>query len=250
MTPKGNVLVLGASSSVARCLAAELARRGYGLVLASRDLEDARATAADLEVRFSARTAAVSFDALDETRHDAVLDEAASALPGGITGVVLAFAVMPPQNEVERDAGARRLLLDTNVVATFSLLERAAARLEAVGGGFLCALSSVAADRGRASLYLYGATKAALSSYLAGLRHRLRPAGVLVVDVRPGVVDTPMTYGLGVPKALAASPETVARDIAVAIERGKHVLYTPWIWRWIMLAIRLIPEPVFLRLKL
>lgn len=250
MNEAGNVLILGASSAIARALAAELARRGHGLVLAARDPDDARATAADLALRFGVPTAALAFDARNESTHDAVLDEAAAALRGGIHGVVLAFAEMPAQKDAERDPEVRRRLLETNVVATFSLLERAAARLEAARGGFLCAVSSVAGDRGRKSLYLYGATKAALSACLAGLRHRLHASGVRVIDVRPGIVDTPMTWGLLVPRALAASPETVGRDIARAIERGASVVYTPWIWRWVMLAIRAIPERIFLKLEL
>ena len=129
------------------------------------------------------------------------------------------------------------------------LLARAAQRLEAQGSGCIAALSSVAGDRGRGSNLVYGAAKAGLTAFLSGLRNRLSGAGVRVVTVKPGFVDTPMTDHL--PKnPLYASPERVARDVVRAIEGGADVVYTPWWWRWVMLAVRLVPERLFKRLSL
>ena len=74
-------------------------------------------------------------------------------------------------------------------------------------------------------------------------------AGVAVVDVRPGMVDTQLPYGLpGL--VLVAQPETVANDAWKAIRRRQAVVYTPWIWRPIMAVIRLLPQFVFKRLSL
>ena len=107
----------------------------------------------------------------------------------------------------------------------------------------------MAGDRGRASNYLYGSTKAALSTFLSGLRARLAGSGVAVIDVRPGFVDSSLTFGRpGV--FLAASPDRVARAILRAVRRRRSVVYTPFFWRWVMAAIRAIPEPLFQRLAL
>ena len=112
-------------------------------------------------------------------------------------------------------------------------------------------VSSVAGDRGRQSNYLYGSTKAGFSTYLDGMRNRLYRSGVTVITVKPGFVDTSMTWGLLNPKSpLVATPERVARDIARAIRRRKNTVYTPWFWALVMLAIRLVPEPIFKRLSL
>jgi short-subunit dehydrogenase len=106
----------------------------------------------------------------------------------------------------------------------------------------------VAGDRGRQSNYLYGAAKAGLSTFLQGLRNRLFHANVKVITIKPGFVDTHMTYGRpGL--FLVASPESVARGIFRAIAKGKDVVYLPWFWRPIMLIVQSIPEAIFKRLR-
>ncbi|MDW8371253.1 MAG: SDR family NAD(P)-dependent oxidoreductase, partial [Geminicoccaceae bacterium] len=153
------------------------------------------------------------------------------------------------QAAIARDPEATRRTLLTNFVSPAVLLTALAARLEAAGKGCLAVITSVAGDRGRASNYVYGAAKGGLSTFLEGLRHRLAGKGVHVLDIRPGPVDTPMTAHLEKGGFLWASPERVAADIDRAIARRRSVLYTPWFWRWIMLVIRLLPEPLFHRLR-
>jgi decaprenylphospho-beta-D-erythro-pentofuranosid-2-ulose 2-reductase len=132
-----------------------------------------------------------------------------------------------------------------------SLGNRFAAHMVPLGRGYLCGVSSVAGDRGRQSNYLYGSTKAGFSTYLDGLRNRLYRSGVAVITVKPGFVDTSMTWGLLNPKSpLVAAPERVARDIARAIRKRKNTVYTPWFWALVMLVIRLVPEPIFKRMSL
>ena len=81
--------------------------------------------------------------------------------------------------------------------------------------------------------------------------NRLHPAGVHVLTVKPGFVDTPMTHGVLNPDSpLVASRERVARDIDRALRRRRNVIYTPWHWWGIMTIIRSVPEFVFKRLRL
>jgi short-subunit dehydrogenase len=131
------------------------------------------------------------------------------------------------------------------------LLEAAAAHLAERKSGYICAISSVAGDRGRRSNYPYGATKAGLSAYLQGLRSRLHPIGIPVLTVKPGFVDTAMIWGIVPPDSpLNAKPQRVARDIFRAIRRRRNVLYTPWFWRIIMGIVTRIPEFIFKRMKI
>ena len=248
---KGNVLVAGAGSSLARALAEGLAAEGYGLVLAARDASEAGRTAADLGLRFGVAATALGFDARDAEATAALVSLAEPALPGGLCGVVVAFAAMPEQDEVERDGAAGLAMIDVNVRSTMALLESAAALLETRPGSFLCAFSSVAGDRGRRKNYAYGATKAALSTTMEGLSARLAPRGVTVLCVKPGPADSAMTWGL-VPSAspLLARPETVARDVLSALSRNRSVVYTPWFWRPIMAILRALPATVFRRLPI
>ncbi|MEJ1995129.1 MAG: acetoacetyl-CoA reductase, partial [Limibacillus sp.] len=76
-----------------------------------------------------------------------------------------------------------------------------------------------------------------------------RTIGPQVITIKPGFVDTPMTAAF-CKGPLWASQDSFAMGIVEAIDKRKDVVYLPWFWRWIMLVIRLIPEPLFKRLKL
>jgi short-subunit dehydrogenase len=106
----------------------------------------------------------------------------------------------------------------------------------------------VAGERGRKPVVLYGAAKAGLSRYLEGLDHRFRSRGLRVVCVKPGWVRTSMTEGLPVPP-FAGEPESVARRVLKAIDRGSPVVYAPAPWRWVMMVIRGLPRFVLRRVQ-
>jgi short-subunit dehydrogenase len=240
------VLVLGGTSTIARAIADELAARGFDLALAGRDAAELETVAADLRLRRGVTTTVHRVDVLDMERHAGAL---APCLTAELRGVVLAFGYLGDQRRAETDPAEARRILDTNLTGCVIALNLVAAHLARTGGGFVCALSSVAGDRGRQSNYVYGAAKAGLTAYLSGLRNRFASAGVRVLTVKAGVVDTRMSAGMP-GAALAAAPAAVARAVVRAITRGRDVIYVPWFWRWIMLAIKMIPERVFKKLKL
>jgi short-subunit dehydrogenase len=130
------------------------------------------------------------------------------------------------------------------------MLEVIAADFEERGHGMIIGISSVAGERGRQSNYIYGSAKAGFNAYLSGLRNRLSKRGVHVMTVLPGFINTKMTASLDLPGLLTAQPEEVAEDIYKAFQKKKNFLYTKWFWRWIMLIIKYIPEPVFKRMGL
>jgi short-subunit dehydrogenase len=138
----------------------------------------------------------------------------------------------------------------TNALSTIALLTRLASLFEAQHSGTIAVISSVAGDRGRASNYVYGAAKAAVTTFCEGLRARLFKSGVHVLTIKPGFVDTPMTAGLALPKPLVATPEEVGKDIVRAVAQGKDLLYTPWFWSAIMLVVRSLPRFVIKRVSL
>jgi short-subunit dehydrogenase len=241
-----SVLVLGGTSTIARAIASELAARGFDLALAGRDVAELETVAADLRVRHGVATTVHRMDVLEMDQHAATLKP---CLTPELRGVVLAFGYLGDQRRAEADAVEARRILDTNLTGCVVALNVVAGHLARAGGGFVCALSSVAGERGRQSNYVYGAAKAGLTAYLSGLRNRLAPAGVQVLTVKAGIVDTRMSAGMP-GAALAASPAAVARAVVRAITRGRDVVYVPWFWRWIMLIIRLIPERLFKKLNL
>lgn len=238
-------LVLGASSAVARAFARLVAEQGADVILGGRDLEDMQRTAADLRVRGGGQIEVRSFDALDQESHGSFV----AALPEGPLDVFVGFGLMHPQDELERDPALAQTVIAVNYVGVVSLLSRLAPRLAARGSGRIVVLSSVAGDRGRPSNYIYGSSKAGLNAYLQGLRARLAAKGVSVTAIKPGFLDTAMTFGLP-GMFLVASPEACARACLRHATKGRDVAYFPAFWWLIMAIIKAIPERVFKRLKL
>ena len=243
------MVVLGATSSVARAAAIELAVQGYDLVLAARDLEETELIATDVRIRSQRNVHALAFDALDFDGHAAFVSRCTDLLGDALYGVVLCFGHMEDQAEAQRSFAAARRTIDINYTGAVSILERFAGVFEERGEGVIAALSSVAGDRGRQSNYLYGSAKAGLTAYLQGLRNRLYHSGVHVVTIKPGFMDTRMTFGLS-GLFLVATPAAAGRAIAKAIQRRRNVAYVPWFWLYIMLIIRHVPEVVFKRLRM
>ncbi len=241
-----SVLILGAGSDVARALARELAQAGYDLQLAGRKVEELAKDARDLEIRFGIQSRALYFDALDLDTHQSFYE----ALKPRPMGVVAAFGLLGEEDLARHNQQEWLRIIHTNYTGCVSILTIAANNLEQSGEGFIVGISSVAGDRGRAANYVYGSAKAGLSAFLSGLRNRLHKRGVRVITVKPGFIKTKMTRELDLPPRLTASPEEAATDIFRAISKRKDVIYTRWIWRWIMLVIRNIPERVFKRLSI
>lgn len=242
------VLIVGATSTIAHATARHFAAAGDRLFLTGRSEEKLQTIADDLRVRGANQVNTYVLDMNHFTSHAALLREAMAAL-GGLDVVYVAHGTLPDQEACEEDLEKTLHELSTNALSTIALLTPVARQFEEQESGTIAVISSVAGDRGRQSNYVYGTAKAAVSTFLSGLRNRLHDAGVSVVTIKPGFVDTPMTAHL--PKnALFASPDYVGEQIYEAIAAGKDVVYIPWFWRFIMLVIMLIPEPIFKRLSL
>lgn len=223
-----------------------LAGRGAALYLVARNAEKLDAVASDARIRGARAVAAAVADLDDVARLPELVDRAAAAL-GRIDLVLVAQGVLADSAACEGDAAVTARLLSTNLVGPAVLCQLAALKLAEQGSGAVVGISSVAGDRGRASNYAYGASKAGLSTFLEGLGYRLARRGVNVVTVKPGFVDTPMTAD--VPKnALFAPPSAVAAAIVRAVERRRRVVYVPGFWRLVMLVIRHLPAAVMRRL--
>ena len=243
-----SVLILGATSAIASALAREFAAHKFDLVLGGRDREELSALTSDLSLRYGIRAGVLTFDALDTQTHASTLRSFLSGAGNALEGVVVCIGYLGDQAKGQCDWEEARRILETNFTGCVSALNILANHFEPRRAGFICAISSVAGDRGRQSNYLYGAAKAGLSTFLQGLRNRLFHANVKVITVKPGFVDTRMTYGRpGL--FLVASPESVAKGIFRAIAKGKDVVYLPGFWRFIMLFVQSIPEAIFKRMR-
>lgn len=239
-------LILGASSAMARALARAVASRGQSVLLAGRDQGDLEALASDCRFRGAPDAQVLAFDARDTSRFSEIHNQVVSR--ENILNIAVFVGSMPEQSEIDEDPA----LIDGVVADSFTgpahLIQMLLPRLEATGGT-LVGVGSVAGDRGRVGNYVYGAAKAGFHTYISGVRNRLTRAGAHAVTVKPGFVDTAMTWGLE-GMFLVASPEAVARDILRAVDKQKDVIYTPFFWRYIMLIIRLVPEAIFKKLSI
>ncbi len=202
--------------------------------------------AQDLKLRHGAEAIVAEFDLLDTAAHAAFY----AALPEKPDVVICVAGYLGDTEKARHDFAEARRVIDTNYTGAVSILDVVADDFELRRSGCIVGISSVAGDRGRQSNYHYGSAKAGFSAYLSGLRNRLFPAGVHVLTVKPGFVRTRMTEGMKLPPALTAEPTKVARDIRLAVEKRRNVLYTLWMWRWVMVIIQHIPEFVFKKLRL
>lgn len=270
---KKRVVIVGSTSGIARAVAHAYAERGVSLTLIARNAEALEAQAQDLRIRHGAAVGTIVLDLEDAEARAGLVELALQETPAQLAplmGVLIAAGYMTDNDSARSDADAFASTVHLNHTYLAELAERfadgfeqrlveeRASETEGLGAPVIAGIASVAGDRGRMSNYVYGAAKAAFATHLNGMRHRLaHGAGpIAVVTIKPGMVDTPMTKGLvkaGSP--LVASPERVAKDIVRSMEyasrRGRgRVVYTPFFWRLIMLIIRMVPEPVFLKTKL
>lgn len=243
------VTILGATRGIGRCLAEQFADRGDHLFLLGRNAEATAALASALEERgASGPVRWAACDLADVASFEPALRTADSAL-GGLETVVLTAGMFAAQSDLDDDPARTHELLRLNLADTIVFCEAARRLLVDNGGGTLCVFSSVAGDRPRKPVVVYGAAKAGLTYYLDALDLTWRDAGLRVVTVKPGFVFTDMTAALD-PPLFAAQPEEVARVVLRGLDRGWRVIYAPPVWRWVMTLIRAIPRPLFRRLSI
>jgi decaprenylphospho-beta-D-erythro-pentofuranosid-2-ulose 2-reductase len=240
------ILIIGAKSDIAKATAREYAKHGYDLYLAARNVDQLSEFANDVTVRTQQTVKTVELDILDYQSHQAFYEQ----LEEKPLGVIAAVGYLGKQKEAQLEFQEAQLIIDTNYTGLVSLFNIIANDFERRRNGFIVGISSVAGDRGRKSNYVYGSAKSALSTYLSGLRNRLYDAQVHVMTVKPGFVATQMTEGMDLPEKLTGQPEEVASDIYKAQQKNKNVLYTKWMWRWIMLIIKAVPEWKFKRMSI
>lgn len=240
------VLLLGATSDMSIALAKEFGAHGYALQLAARNIEHLLPIQSDLKIRYNVDCTIHSFDALNFQSHQSFFDSL--SVKPDVT--ICVFGVMYEEDDAWGNWQLTQRMIDTNYTGAVSILNIVAKYYAAQKKGTIVGISSVAGERGRQSKLIYGSAKAAFSAYLAGLRNKLAKDGVHVVSVKPGFVYTKMTEDMPLPKPLTAQPAEVAKVVYNAVEKKKNTVYTKWMWRYIMLIIKNIPEPVFKKMNI
>jgi decaprenylphospho-beta-D-erythro-pentofuranosid-2-ulose 2-reductase len=238
------ILLLGGTSEIGLAILAALrAPEQSQVLLAGRD-EQALA-AAGKALPYQVTT--LAFDALDLDSHPAVIDAAWAG--GDVDLVISAAGVLTPQPALDRDPVAAGRLVETNFTGHVTTLLAAAGRMRARGRGTIVILSSIAAVRPRKASFVYGSAKAGLDAFGRGLTDALHGTGVRVLLVRPGFVTGRMTAGM-LPAPLATTPAAVGAAVAAALARpGETVTWVPGSLRGLAAALRLVPRPVWRKIR-
>lgn len=240
------ILIIGATSDMAKSIAREFASKGFDMYLAGRGMDRLSDLAADIKTRTGRDAKAVELDVTAFDTHRSIYE----GLNPAPVGVICVAGYLGTQESAQTNFLIAQKIIDTNYTGPVSLLNIAAEKMEQAKEGFIIGISSVAGDRGRKSNYIYGSAKSAFTEYLSGMRNRLFDSGVHVMTVKPGFVNTKMTAGMDLPQKLTAQPDDVAKDIYGAWAKKKDVIYTKSIWKIIMLIIRHIPEFKFKRMSI
>lgn len=241
------VLIIGAKSAIAKATARLYAEQGCALHLIVRNEDQVEALTSDLLVRGASGVGHSVLDLNKFADHEKTLSAAYESL-GGVDVALICHGSLPDQQKVATNFKQTQKEINTNGLSVISLLTALVPRFIEQGAGTIAVITSVAGDRGRQPNFVYGAAKAMVSTYLEGLRGSLLEYNVHIVDIRPGLVDSPMTAQF--PKGpLWSSPERVAAKIEKSIRRGAHTVYAPGYWRLIMFVVRAIPDFLFKRLK-
>ena len=243
-----NIVVYGASSAIVQGTLRHFASEQANFVLIGRKNSRLESVASDLRTMGASSVEVLCADLNDFPKHENIWKTSLDTL-GSVHRVLIGHGSLSEQKLCEKDYPTAEEEYKTNFLSVVSILTPIANHFELEGRGQIAAISSVAGDRGRASNYIYGSSKAALSAFLSGLRQRLSKRGVNVLTIKPGFVDTPMTQDLK-KNPLFADPQYVGEAIFTAMKKNKDILYTPNFWFLIMTLIKVIPEKLFKKLPL
>jgi len=240
------MLLLGGTSDIGLAIVeALLTPAARTVVLACRDVEAGRAASQRLQ-RPGLEVDVVELQAEQPQTHAALMTQV-SERHGDLDVIIMAVGALADTATIAGDPEAAAMLFATNGTGPIALSVAATARLRHQGHGRLVVLSSVAGERVRASLAVYGGAKAGLDATVRALDDDLVGTGASVLVVRPGFVRTRMTAGL--PDApFATTPDAVARATVAALRQGRRVVWVPGVLRYVFTVLRHLPTPVWRRI--
>ena len=243
-----NVLIIGATSTIAQDISKIYAQQGAKLLLVGRNEQILKIIQKDLLVRGAMQVDTIVFDLADVVKLDFLVSQIHFQM-GSIDIAISCHGILGEQVLLEQNTSLFLKNMEINFTSHAILGLAFSTKMKDTGGGSLAIISSVAGDRGKKSNFIYGSAMSAKSLFTDGLRHRMHGTGVYVTTIKLGFVDTKMTTHFKKGPLWAKSP-FVAQSIVDAIHNRKGAVYIPSIWRWIMLIVKSIPEFIFNRSNL
>lgn len=235
------VWIIGANSDVAKELIL-LMEKKYDIVAAVRNIEAMKNFIQKYKLN------SVLVEKIDLNDKESI----ASFLKGKEAPDILIFA----QGVLRKEKNVLAYLeemVQCNYISSIEIIEAVWQSMLERKSGCIVGITSVAADRGKASNKLYSSTKAAFSSYLQALMQEGKTAGIQVLDIKPGYIRSKMLKHnkKAYQSPLASNPQKVADKILENIEKGKiGTVYIKAIWKFIMMIVKWLPEKIYVGLKI
>jgi short-subunit dehydrogenase len=248
LNPRRRGIIIGASDGLGAELARKLAHEGYSLALLARRQDKLEALCS--EINTSGQVARAYVHDVNQYEEVPQLLTKIVADLGGLDLVVFVAGVnYPPGGMDKYNFENDRKMVEINLIGAMAWLHPIAEMFHSAKHGQIVGIASVAGDRGRVGNPGYNTSKAGLATYLEALRNRLTRHGVNVLTVKPGFLKTDMLKAAQGATPFAIEPSQAADEIVKAMKKRKQQIYTPFIWRWIMLAIQHTPSFIFRRLS-
>lgn len=234
------VLILGANSDVAKQAVKQYIEKGFSVMTASRNTNSLERFIS--ENNLNSKVKILYFDSVDFDSHKKFYDE----LPAKPHIVVYAAGFLVDNERALANFKGTQQMMMVNYMGAVSILniismDKSNKNLERIIG-----LSSLSGVRGRKSNFVYGSTKAAFTTYLAGLRQELKQRNITVNALVIGYIDTKINQGLELNKNLIMQPDYVAKFI---VNAGNSFTIVPdFKWKIIYLILKVLPESLVAKL--
>lgn len=241
-TPAGkNILILGANSDVAKQAIKLYVEQGHTVIAASRSTDELSRFIRE-NITASEKVIVRPFDAVAFDTHPSFYD----SLPAKPHIVVYAAGFQVTNEEALVNWTGTYQMMNVHYCGAVSILniitmDNTNQHLERIIG-----LSSLSGVRGRKSNFVYGSTKAAFTTYLAGLRQLLSSRKIKVNAIVAGYIRSKMTAHLDLPESLLLEPIYIARVITNPPNR--FTIVPGFKWKIIYNILRLLPESLVAKL--
>ena len=237
MSAQDIAVITGAARGIGRQVAADLAGRGYTVVIGDLDEAATQATAAEL----GAGVIGVRLDITDRELVAATIAEIESTI-GPITVWVNNAGIMPTGPFAQQEIAVARAVIDVDYTALVEVTSAILPRFLERKNGVIVNLGSATGLKPLAGLAAYSGAKAAVIGFSDALRRELRGTGVTVRVVLPNLVSTAMGAGITPPKlSPAVTPEQVSRAVVRAIDSGPFAVTVPRALSPVLRFSRLLP---------
>jgi short-subunit dehydrogenase len=238
------VFITGASSGIGQALAQRFAHEGWRLALVARRAAELQAWA-DAQGLDAHRARVYAADVRDV--HSIVAAGQACLSTQGLPDAVIANAGISVGIDTADfdDLEVLRATFETNNIGMAATFHPFIAPMRQRRSGRLVGIASVAGIRGLPGHGAYCASKAAVISYCESLRGECAPAGIKVVTLLPGYIDTPLTRGNRYSMPFLMPAEAFAERAFAAIVAGDSYRVIPWQMGVLAKLLRLLPNAAF-----